>query len=424
MRVSRRVAMGATASAAAALAFPYYLRAEGRPRVVVVGGGPGGATAARHLALQAKDAVDVTLIAESQTYVTCFFSNLYLAGLRSFESISHGYDRLKAEGGITIIIARAMDIDRDRRQVVLQDAERVPYDRLVVSPGIDFIWDSVPGYSEEAASIAPHAWKAGAQTRLLHNRLQSLEDGQTIILVAPPNPYRCPPAPYERVSMMAHALKSKGLRNNRIIIIDAKDKFSEQALFTEGWESHYPGMIEWLGPDIHGGVLSVDARAGHVVTDFGTFEGALLNIIPAQKSGAIAHAAGLTDATGFCPIDGRSMRSRVDASIYVLGDAAIAGDMPKSAFGANSQAKVAAMAIRAELLGKEAPPVRYDNTCWSHVTPDDVLKVGGEYVPIDGVITAVRSFISQPREEAALRKSNAIEADRWYADMTADTFGG
>ena len=422
--ISRRRLAALTAGAVAGIAMPNCVQAAARPRVVVIGGGPGGATAARYLAKDSGNAIDVTLIDDSAEFTTCFFSNLYLGGLRSFESITHGYDRLEAGYGISKITARAIAVDPDRKEVVLVDGTKVPYDRLVLSPGIDLIWDSVPGYSEAAALIAPHAWKAGPQTRLLHDRLHALEDGQAIVVVAPPNPYRCPPAPYERVSMMAHVLKAKGLTNSRITIIDAKDGFSKQALFFEGWESRYPGMIEWLAPDIHGGVLSVDAERGHVVTDFDTFDGALLNIIPAQKAGAIAHAAALTDESGFCPIDAQSMRSLADPAIYVLGDAAIAGDMPKSGFGANSQAKVAAMAIRAELLGSRAFPARYSNTCWSLIAPDDAVKVGAEYAPTDGRIAAISSFISQTHEDAALRKANAEEAQGWYTGMIADTFGG
>jgi sulfide dehydrogenase [flavocytochrome c] flavoprotein subunit len=424
LKLTRRRLSAAFAATAAGLAAPRYLRAAARPRVVVIGGGPGGATVSRYLAKDSANAIDVTLIEDSPSFTTCFFSNLYLGGFRSFESITHSYDRLEAGYGISKITARATAVDRDNRAVILADGSKLPYDRLVISPGIDFIWDSVPGYSEEAALIAPHAWKAGPQTKLLHDRLHALEDGQVIIVVAPPNPYRCPPAPYERVSVMAHVLKSRGFTNNRIVIIDAKYDFSKQALFYEGWESHYPGMIEWLAPDIHGGVLSVDAAAGKVVTDFDTFEGALLNIIPAQKAGAIAHAAGLADDSGFCPIEADSMRAKADPMIYVLGDAAIAGDMPKSGFGANSQAKVAAMTIRAELLQSKRFPARYSNTCWSLIAPDDAVKVGAEYAPVDGKITSVSSFISQPHEDPSLRKANAEEASGWYAGMIADTFGG
>lgn len=174
-------------------------------------------------------------------------------------------------------------------------------------------------------------------------------------MVAPPNPFRCPPGPYERASMMAHVLKSKGVEA-KIIIIDPKEKFSKQGLFQEGWESHYPGMVEWYGPDIHGGIKGVDVDAGAVMTDFDTFSGALLNVIPAQKAGQIAIDAGLADDSGFCPIDAASMRSAMDENVFVIGDASIAGAMPKSGFSANSKAKIAAMNVRAGLVSSKVFP--------------------------------------------------------------------
>ena len=263
---------------------PAYLRAQGKPRVVVIGGGAGGATAARYIAKDSEGEIDVTLIDASEQFTTCFFSNLYLGDFRDFDSITHGYDKLQSDYGITKVTGMAMAVDRDARTVRMADGAEVPYDRLVVSPGIDLIYDSVEGYSEEAAEIAPHAWKAGPQTQLLKAKLDAITSGQQIIMVAPPNPYRCPPGPYERISMMAHVLKTKGVDAN-IVIIDPKPKFSKQGLFQEGWDKHYPGMIEWYGPDVHGGIGAVDVNAGTVETDLDTFEGDLLNVIPAQKAG-------------------------------------------------------------------------------------------------------------------------------------------
>ncbi len=407
---------------ASTLAMPAYLRAQAKPRVVVIGGGAGGATAARYIAKDSEGKIDVTLIEANKQFVTCFFSNLYLGGYRDMASITHGYDKLAAGHGITVMNAMAEAVDRDKKVVKLAGGEMVPYDRLVVSPGIDIVYDSVPGYSKEAAEIAPHAWKAGPQTELLKAKLDALTDGQNIVMVAPPNPYRCPPGPYERISMFAHVLKSKGFTKSKITIIDPKDKFSKQGLFQAGWEAHYPGMVEWIAPDIHGGVKSVDVAAGKVVTDLSVFEGALLNIIPAQKAGAIAAAAGLTNDKGFCPINADNMMSASDPNIYVIGDSSIAGDMPKSGFSANSQAKVAANAIRAELTGSKAFPARYANTCWSLIETDDGVKVGAQYEPKEGKITATQNFVSQPGEDAALRKATFEESIGWYSGITADMF--
>ncbi len=410
-------------AASATLAMPAYLRAQTKPRVVVIGGGPGGATAARYIAKDSEGAIDVTLIDASENFTTCFFSNLVLGGYRDMASITHNWDKLQANFGVKKITAMAKSIDPAAKTVTLADGTAVPYDRLVVSPGIDIMYDSVPGYSQEAAEIAPHAWKAGPQTELLKAKLDALTDGQNIVMLAPPNPYRCPPGPYERISMFAHVLKSKGFKNSKIFVIDPKDKFSKQALFQEGWTKHYGSMVEWMGPDVHGGVKNVDVAAGKVETDLDTFEGALLNIIPAQKAGAIARDSGLADDKGFCPIDPASMKSMKNDAIYVIGDASIAGDMPKSGFSANSQAKIAAMNIRGELTGAKVFPAKYANTCWSLIETDDGVKVGGTYEPKDGKITGVSNFVSQAGEDAALRKATYEESIGWYAGITADMFG-
>ena len=423
MKLTRRhfgIVLGAGATS---LALPTYLRAQAKPRVVVIGGGAGGATAARYIAKDSEGAIDVTLIDASDKFTTCFFSNLYLGGYQTFEQITHGYDKLEANYGIRKVTGMATAIDRGAKTVTMADGSTIPYDRLVVSPGIDIIYDSVEGYSMEAAEIAPHAWKAGPQTQLLKAKLDAVENSQQIVMLAPPNPYRCPPGPYERVSMMAHVLKAKGLTDCRIIVLDPKDKFSKQGLFQEGWEKHYPGMVEWIGPEIHGGIKGVDVNAGTVATDFDTFKGALLNIIPAQRAGAIAVSAGLADDKGFCPIDPASMKSAMDENVYVIGDASIAGDMPKSGFSANSQAKVAAMSIRGELTGSKVFPARYSNTCWSLIETDDGVKVGGQYEPKEGKIASTASFISQTGETADVRKATYEESIGWYAGITADMFG-
>jgi sulfide dehydrogenase [flavocytochrome c] flavoprotein chain len=413
---------GASLAAATTPLFAPAVLGQAKPRVVVVGGGPGGGTVARYVAKDSAGAVDVTLIEPQREFTSCFFSNVYLGGFRSFASITHNYQNV-AKSGVRVVHDWASTINRERRQVVLAGNSRVPYDRLVVAPGIDIKFDSVPGYSEAAAETMPHAWKAGAQTSLLTKRLNALDDGALIVMTAPPNPYRCPPGPYERICMFAHVLKSKGHKRSKIIIVDAKPAFSKQGLFVEGWERHYPGMVEWQDPKVHGGLVRVDPKGNAVVTDLATYKAALVNVIPAQTAGRIARDAGLADQSGFCPIDPESMKSKMDANIFVVGDACIPGDMPKSAFSANSQAKVAAMTIRSELTKSRAFPARYANTCWSLIAPDDDVKVGGTYEPGDGKIKQATSFVSQRGESADIRKQNYQESVDWYAGIVGEVFG-
>ncbi|MEZ5818503.1 MAG: FCSD flavin-binding domain-containing protein [Hyphomicrobiaceae bacterium] len=425
MQINRRsfVAGAATAAGSLTLAAPSVL-GQGKPKVVVIGGGPGGATAAKYIARDSKGAIEVTLVEPAKQFTTCFHSNLYLGGFKTFEEITHGYDKLASGYGVKLAHQMAAAIDREKKQVRLADGTTLGYDRLIVSPGIDLKYDSVPGWGKEHEEALPHAWKAGPQTKLLKAKLDAVPDGGLIVMIAPPNPYRCPPGPYERVSMMAHALKKAGKTKARIVIIDPKAKFSKQGLFQEGWEKYYPGMVEWMAPDIHSGLKSVDPKTSTVVTGFETYKNcALINVIPAQTAGKIAIDAGLTDKSGFCPIKPESMQSSVDASIYVLGDSSIAGDMPKSGFAANSQAKVAALMVRGELIQSKTFPARYANTCWSLIETDDTVKVGGRYEAKDGMIKAVETFISKTGETPGLRKETQVENMGWYSGITADIFG-
>jgi NADPH-dependent 2,4-dienoyl-CoA reductase/sulfur reductase-like enzyme len=425
MKVTRRafVAGSAAATASLSLAAPAAL-GQTKPKVVVVGGGPGGATAAKYIARDAGGAIEVTLVEPARQFVTCFHSNLYLGGFKSLDAITHGYDKLASAYGIRLAHQTADAIDREKRSVRLADGSALSYDKLVVSPGIDLKYDSVPGWGQAHEETMPHAWKAGKQTEILKARLEAVPDGGLIVMLAPPNPYRCPPGPYERVSMMAHVLKAKGRKGCKIIVLDPKENFSKQGLFQEGWEKHYPGMVEWINAKIYETIKSVDPKTNSVETGFETYKNAaLVNVIPAQMAGKIARDAGLADAGGFCPVDPASMKSARDANIYVVGDACIPGDMPKSAFAANSQAKVAAMMVRGELTGSRTFPARYTNTCWSLIETDDTVKVGGRYEPKDGKIAAVETFVSKTGEKADLRKQTQEENVGWYSGITADMFG-
>jgi sulfide dehydrogenase [flavocytochrome c] flavoprotein subunit len=416
-----QIALGAGAATTGYLAAPAI--AQAKPKVVVIGGGPGGATAARYIAKDSAGGIDVTLVEPTANFVTCFHSNLYLGGFKTMPEITYTYAKLGAQG-VKVVPQAAASIERAKKQVRLADGSTLSYDRLVVSPGIDLKYDSVPGWGQEHEQAMPHAWKAGPQTELLKKRIDSVPDGGVIVMIAPPNPYRCPPGPYERVSMMAYALKKAGKTKSKIIVLDPKESFSKQALFQEGWEKHYPGMVEWINAKIYETLKSVDPKTNTVETGFETYkDAALVNVIPAQMAGKIARDAGLANQTGFCPIDPANMRSAQDSNIYVLGDACIAGDMPKSAFSANSQAKVAALNVRGDLLKANVFPARYTNTCWSLIAPDDTVKVGGRYEAKDGKIAAVDTFVSKTGESAELRKQTQEENMGWYSGITADIFG-
>lgn len=428
MTTRRRFLRHTACAVAAAALRPIPVIGQARPRVVVIGGGPGGGTAATRVAKDSSGTVDVVLIEPERNFTSCFHSNLVIGGFRSFESITHPYDRLTDIHGIRVIEQFAASVDRDRRKVTLADGSSVTYDRLVMAPGIELIYESVPGWGKAHEEVMPHGWKAGRQTRIIMERMAAVPDGGVVVVAAPPMPYRCPPGPYERVSMLAHLLKSTGRTRCKIVILDAKPTFAKQALFLDGWQNHYPGMIEWHGPAEHGGLKHLDPATGTVATaNWEWKNAALVNVIPAQRAGHIAQASGLTDATGWCPIEAESMRSKIDPNIYVLGDSAAAGDMPKSGYAANSQAKVAAADILHALVGEEPRPVTYSNMCYSLIAADDAVKIGARYVPRDGRITAASAYISTVGETAEVRRQTQVENRGWYsglvADMFADYFG-
>ncbi len=421
MTVNRRRFLGTSAALGATFAAPtVFAEGGGTPRVVVVGGGAGGATAARYIAKDSKGGVDVTLIEPSRTYYTCFFSNLYLGGLKEIDQLGHSYGKLAASG-VNVVHDWAVGVDRDAKTVTLAGGAHVPYDKLILSPGVDFVEGSVPGWDLAAQNAMPHAYKAGSQTELLRAQLAAMPEGGTFAMVAPPNPYRCPPGPYERVSMVAHMLKQTN-PTAKIIVADPKPKFSKMSLFQEGWANHYEGMIDWIGEDFGGGEVSVDPGNMLVTIDGEETYVDVCNVIPAMKAGRIAELAGVTDGN-WAPVNAADMSTKADPDVYVLGDASQQGDMPKSGFSANSQAKVCANAVRGALTGSKVFPAKFSNTCWSLIASDDGVKVGATYEATEEKIAKVDGFISQTGEDSATRKATYEESEGWYTGITTDMLG-
>lgn len=426
--LSRRqfsLSLGAAGLAALSLPISKPAIAAGQAKIIIIGGGPAGATVANRLR-QADPALSVTLVEQQSSYTTCFYSNLYLGDFLPFESLVHSYEGL-AKRGITHVAQRAEAIDAEKKRVVLADGSALDYDKLVVAPGISLKYEKIEGYSAEAAEIMPHAWKGGTQTTLLKKLLTSMDDGGLVVMAAPPAPYRCPPGPYERACMIAHYLKSHKPKS-KLIIFDPKKTYSKQEVFDQAFVQYYKGIVELdLTNEIDDfTVVRVDPKTGEIVTKAGrTEKAAVANIIPPQKAGDIAHQAGLAEGD-WCPIDPANFRSTKAADIYVLGDAAISADMPKSAFSAHSQAGVVAEDILTVLSGKPEQKGQYRNTCWSLLAPNDSVKIGADYAPgtKDGkaILAASNPFISKVSDTSEMRKENFDDSLAWYNSVVAEMF--
>jgi NADPH-dependent 2,4-dienoyl-CoA reductase/sulfur reductase-like enzyme len=394
---------------------------QAAPRVVVIGGGFAGATCVRELKRQLANAT-VTLVEPNATFTACPFSNAVIAGLRDVEAQRFGYDGIK-RADIAVAQQAATGVDPQARRVTLADDSTLDYDRLVVASGIDLRFDALPGYDERAAEIMPHAWKAGQQTLLLRRQLEAMEDGGTVIISAPANPFRCPPGPYERASLIAYYLKTKKPRS-KLLILDAKDAFSKQRLFQSAWKALYPNL-EWVSLSTGGKVTSVDLSTKTFATEFGDHKADVGNVIPPQRAGRIAEAAGIADRSGWCPIDPVTFESKLQPNIHVIGDAAIAGAMPKSAFAANSQAKVCAAAVATLLKGDKPAEPKLINTCYSAVAPDYAISIAGVYRPANGLLADVEGAggVSPIDAPASFRALEASYADAWFNTITSEVFG-
>ena len=426
MALSRR-AFFAAAALPAALAAPRLAHAQaGAGRVVIIGGGFGGASAAR-FARDNFPALDVTLIERSRTFTTCPYGNLVLAGRRDINSITFGYEKLAARG-VRVVHQSVVAVDAAAKQVRLADGAQVPYDRLIMSPGIDLRWGAIEGYDEAAAQIMPHAWTPGdaAQTQLLRAQLEAMPDGGVVGFAIPGNPFRCPPGPYERISMVASYLK-RHKPKSKILALDAKDAFSKQGLFQDAWNELYPGMIEWVPANKDGRVTRVDAKERVLESEFGIrHKVAVANVIPPQAAAAIVRDAGFADQSGWAPVNPLTFESRVAPHIHIIGDANIPGPMPKSGYIANSTAKQAVASAAAALRGEAAPSAVYFNTCYSHVGEDYGISIVGVFRPnADGsaIVEVPNSGGVSPRGSLPeQRRLEALYADAWYESITRDMF--
>jgi sulfide dehydrogenase [flavocytochrome c] flavoprotein chain len=419
--MTRRNVVGGIAASAAASALPAPAHAQSGARIVVIGGGFGGASCAR--ALKRIDSkLLVTLIEPNRIFTACPFSNEVIAGLRELEAQQFGYDRIVAEG-VIVIAQAATTIDPRARMVGLADGTSLAYERLVLAPGIDLKFDALPGYDEAAAAKMPHAWKAGEQTLLLRRQLEAMDDGGLVALAVPAAPSRCPPAPYERASLIAHYLKARKPRS-KIVILDAKDVFPQQRLFENAWKELYPGMIERVSLSQGGRVVSVDPATNTIVTDFGNYAAQVANVIPPQQAGRIAAIAGAADHTGWCPIDPVTFASKLVPDIHVVGDACIGGGIPKSASAANAEAKACAAAVVNLLAGKTPDMPKLVGACYNTVAPGYAFSLSGIYQPRDGVFAEIdgvaTSPVDAPRE---VRAREAEVAQSWYRTITVDAFG-
>ena len=418
---TRREVGGLIAASAALLAAPTVLRAQTTARVIVIGGGFGGASCARALR-QADAKLEVTLVEANKTFTSCPQSNEVIAGLREISAQQFGYDKIAAEG-VRVVLQAAAAIDAPAHKVTLADGATLAYDRLVLAPGIDIDFTALQGYDEAASALMPHAYKAGEQTLLLRQQIEAMSDGGTVAIAVPANPSRCPPAPYERASLIADYLKTYKPKS-KVLILDAKDSFSQQKLFEQAWNELYAGMIERIPLSQGGRVTGVEIATRTVVTEFGNYNPDVANIIPPQKAGRIAALAAAADRTGWCPIDAATFASKLLPDVHVIGDACLGGGIPKSAGAAQAQGKACAAVVVRDLTGRSSEPPPLTGICYSLVAPNTAFSLSGVYQPKGDLFAEVEggrtSSLDAPRNA---RAAEADAATAWFKALTYDAFG-
>ncbi len=419
----RKFLQGAGGLAAAAALRPRPGLAQSAPRIVIVGGGFGGVSCARALRA-ADDRLAITLVEARRTYTAPPLSSGVLGGIRDLASQQFGYEKIAA-AGIAVANAAATAVDPQARIVTLGSGDKLPYDKLVLAPGIALRFEALAGYTEAAAAQAPHAWTSdGSQYDLLHRQIEAMDDGGLVAIVAPVNPARCPPGAYERASMIAYYLKAEKPRS-KVVILDSKESFPMQQLFTDAWQKLYPGLIEWKPPSAGGNAASIDMASKTIETDFDDYRYAVANVIPPQVAGKIAALAGVTDHTAWCPIDPVSFESLQQKHIHVIGDATLAGAMPKSAFSAAVEGKLCAAAIMNILAGRPPESAKLLGNCYSLIAPDYAISTTGVYRPSEGQYVDVEGAggISPRDAPPSFRAAEAKFAEDWFRTATAELFG-
>jgi sulfide dehydrogenase [flavocytochrome c] flavoprotein subunit len=355
-------------------------------RVVVVGGGYGGNIVAKYIRMT-DPSIEVVLIDRDKTFISCPYSNLIIGGIRKIEENTITRDGLAKNHGVKLVYGEVTGVDTAAKKVIMADGT-IAYDRLVLSPGIDFRFEEIEGYDPvETPKVIPHAWKAGEQTLLLRKQLEQMPDGGVVVLSIPVTPYRCPPGPYERISQMAWYLKNHKPKS-KIIVLDANpDIVSKAGLFRKAWKTYYDGMIDYHA---NNKVVKVNAKNRSVDTGVEEVKGDVVNLVPPQKAGLIAHKAGVVgEDKKWCPVDQVTYESTIAKGVHIIGDSCIAGAMPKSGHSANSQAKVCALNIVALMNGKEPDSPSQSNVCYSYVTDKVAISVAGVYRVEGGKTIAV-----------------------------------
>jgi len=391
-----------------------------KAKVIVAGGGFAGLNAARALKRIAPE-IQVILVNKDRTYISCPGSNRVIAGMASFGSLTHDIGTGSESLGIEVINDTIIGINGASKYITLSDGHRLSFDRFIIAPGVDLRWDAIEGYDEAASRLIPHAWKAGDQTLLLCRQIRALRKGGTIVITVPDNPYRCPPGPYERASLLADYLKTHNPRA-KILILDAKTRFSKQAAFFHAWKTLYPGMVEWVSSEHEGHIDHIDISRRTVHTEFNKHSADVLNVIPPQQAGKLVTLADLQDETGWCPVDPLSFESTKVPGIHVIGDACIATPMPKSAFSAQSQARVCASAVIELLSGQPPAPRRLINHCYSFVDAERAISVTGVYgyKPSTKTLETLSSGETPPDGNWT---QEGVYASDWYKLMMKETFG-